>query len=53
MTMYLILSEFTSTLPGICHDGLSKITEESGMITAESAEIRDLYPLNTNQNGYL
>lgn len=49
MTMYLILSEFTSIFPGICHDGLSKITEVSEMITAEAAEIRDLYPLNTSQ----
>jgi len=50
MTMHLVLSEFTYTPPGICHNGLSKSTEESGVIAAECAEIRDLYPLNTSQN---
>jgi len=50
MTMYLVLSGLTSTLPDICPDGLSKSAEGSGVIAAESAEIRDLYPLNTSQN---
>lgn len=48
--MHLVLSEFTCTPPGICHDGLSKSTEESGVTASECAEIRDLYPLNTSQN---
>jgi hypothetical protein len=41
------------SLPGIFHDVLSKNTERSVMITAETAEIRNMYPLNTNQNAYL
>jgi hypothetical protein len=49
----IIRNWFWVSLPGISHDGLSKSTEGSAMITEESAEIRDLYPLNTSQNGYL
>ena len=49
--MYVVLSGFTSTLPDIYPDGLSKSTEGSGVRAAESSEIRDFYPLNTNQNG--